>query len=138
MQSECREARIDIDEGLLEVNIALWENLYDQAKYAEAESISFDLLEGSREIGDYKIQVIGLRNVARAQYQQGKVDMAEINLRYALGLVSRHWEESDPWILEEVVHTKSLIQDWGLQQRAAELGVEIERMMVLNNITDDT
>ena len=79
----------------------------------------------------------GLEDVARAQHAQGKMDLAEMNVREALGLVGRHWEESDLLALNSVVWLERLLHDLGVDQKVAQLKTERERRMMLCKITDD-
>lgn len=123
--------------GSFELMDNLWINLYNQAKYSAAESTACELLSCARESGDYSCEVVALERVAIAQYNLGKLDSAEMNINEAEEMLSRHWEDSDPWVLRMMVRMQRRFEYWGLEQKAAELQPEIERRMSLQKYDDD-
>jgi tetratricopeptide (TPR) repeat protein len=135
--SQCTEATTIFSFSSINVLHSLAYNLRRQGKYIQAEMTSLELLNNAREAGYLVFQVTGLEEVAKAQFRQGKIDLAEKNVQEALELIENHWEESDPWALRRVVRLESLLQDYGLEQEAAELEMEWERRMKLCEITDE-
>lgn len=134
--SQCK-ASGNLNEGICEVLECLWYNLYNQAKYAESELVSFELLDFAEEIEDYQGQVSGLEFAAAAQHEQGNIDLAETNILEAIELIRSHWKHSSPWALERVVYLQSRLRKWGLEEEAAELGAEIEHRMVMCKVDGD-
>jgi hypothetical protein len=123
--------------GSLDIIDEIWVMLYNQARYAEAESTAYELLNNAREAGYFGYQVLGLENAARSQFKQGKFDLAETNVIEAVKLIDRYGESTDPWALSVMVRLQSCFQDWGFEQKAAELGLQIERMMSLAKLDID-
>lgn len=137
VQLQCREVTGAFSQSSLEVIVNLGSNLYDQEKYAEAEFVARELLNNARKVANYKYEALGLEHVARAQYKQGRLDLAERSIREAVILIGMQWEGADPWALRTMVRLQSWSQDWGLGQTAEELGAEIEQRILLAKIHDD-
>ncbi|KAG0649527.1 hypothetical protein D0Z07_4257 [Hyphodiscus hymeniophilus] len=114
----------------------LWGNLHRQAKYTEAESVACEMVNAAREAEDYML-VEGLECASVAQFMQGKLDLAVRNMMEAVEFVCSHYGDSDTWALNKLVIEQQWLQHYGLEQKATELGFEIERRMVLTKTDDD-
>jgi hypothetical protein len=116
----------------------LWRNLSAQSKYAEAETILLEFLRSPQELEFREYQVLGLSYLARAQYEQAKINLAKRSVVGAEQLLRSHFPPSHPWALRELLVLQSLWQEWGFEpEEAVELGKEIEFRMQHGKFDED-
>lgn len=110
----------------------LAEYLLHQRKYAEAEALLEDSLLPARQSGGLsKYREARLKDVlARAQYAQAKVGVAEENLRDAIAIFAKVYGLEGPLVMNSCAQLEPWLREWGREEEADELRAEIDKMVV--------
>ncbi len=114
-------------------------NMIAQRKYAEGERLGQIILGRHQDdrcimggVGD----LVALRYMAVAQYQQHRAKEAEKSLRVALEVVDRHWGMNHPWAIGMMIVLESWLRGWGRQGEADELQAEIHVLVGRDEIDE--
>ncbi|KAH7356723.1 hypothetical protein BKA65DRAFT_592287 [Rhexocercosporidium sp. MPI-PUGE-AT-0058] len=118
----------------------LGDNILDQGKHVEAEKIGqaiLSLAQRDERSVDIQDKTRTLDMVAKSQYGQDKNDLAEMNSREAIWLVSEKWGREDPWVIELMARLEEWLRQWGREEEADELKAEMESLLKLDEMEEE-
>ncbi|KAL9072694.1 MAG: hypothetical protein Q9161_003403 [Pseudevernia consocians] len=108
-------------------------NLSFQEEFQEVEEVGLDILQ---HVKAYKHKdVIGfwimeaLDVVSKAQYNQGKYDLAENSLRHCINIAAQDRGEKDPLVIQYSLELEHWLLGWGRQEEALALAARRTQLL---------
>lgn len=117
----------------LEVLYRLARNLYSQRNLTETEDIGQHIVQcakKSKNKDDFAYcTILALDIVSRAQYCQGKGDLAESSLKHCIDIAIQEYGEQDPISLHYSLQLENFFFGWGRQEEAKALAAQRTRIL---------
>ncbi|KAE8445445.1 hypothetical protein EG329_013458 [Mollisiaceae sp. DMI_Dod_QoI] len=123
---QLEEASMTSNPLISNIVVRLMYNFSFQGRYSEAENLGLDHLAQAQEQGWYAEQILILDAIAHTQLSQGKIVLAENNLRQALNMIIERGGMTHPWAVDIMIELESWLRSWGGTEEADELQLRIE------------
>ncbi|MCJ1410935.1 hypothetical protein MMC19_005023 [Ptychographa xylographoides] len=118
--------------GLLVHQVEL---LLRQSKYAEAEETANDVLDRcSQNPNTFYYRAHCLCTIAYIQLKNGRIDLAESNMRQAIKLYVSYAGPNDPWVLGLFLKLEDWLRYWGKEESADEIQLERRRILFSTDV----
>lgn len=120
------------------VMLNLAHNLNKQGRHDEAEKMALEVLSLLQNYEIYKYEIYtsrivewieSLKIVSRSQFNQGKTQVAEQNMREAIQMIVDQWGIQHSWVPEFKIVLEGWLRGWGWEEEANILRGEIEELM---------
>lgn len=137
--ADAQAAGIAPSDGMFNTMKYLARNLKLQGRYREYEDVAKELVVNARVFRQlnpgHAFQNVhlssGLTTLAMAQYQQGKEDQAETNMRESVGIVLSK-ANSWTWAIQKLNMLESWVREWGRIADADKIKEEINGLIELD------
>ena len=114
------------------MHLAAW-SLNIRYNFKEAEEVGLDIVQLAKNFkrkgvfNSWTMNALGI--VSTAQYNQGKYDLAENNLRYCIDMAAQGSGETDVCILEYSLMLERWLLGWGRQEEALALAAQRTQLL---------
>ena len=133
LSTKCAQICGKSDARNLEVLYRLARNLYSQGNLKETEEIGQHIVQcakNSKKKGDFAYcTILALDIVSRAQYCQGKGDLAENSLKYCIDIAVQEYGEQDPITIHYSLQLETFLLGWGRPEEAMALAAQRTRIL---------
>ena len=129
--TEYERTTAELDESTLYIVDALAASIHTQGRFAEAEVLMKDYLLRARMCGSLgsNREPELLESLAWVQYSQGKHNLAEANMRYAIATLIELHGEAYSSVLASYNQLRGWLHDWGRVEEAEEMRQKIEEII---------
>lgn len=110
-------------------------NLYTQGRYLEAEELGLDVETQAKNPGSRTsvgVHMATVTLVAKSQYYQSKVNLAEASLKRSTQLGVCRWGQTNPRVVENMLTLETWLRGWARGGEADELRVKINGLIGLD------
>ena len=133
LSTECEQKFGKSDTRYWGILCTLAWNLSFQEEFQEAEEVGLDILQHVKAhkhkdfIGFWIMEALDV--VSRAQYNQGKYDLAEDSLRHCINIAAQDRGEKDPLVIQHSLELEHWLLGWGRQEEALALAARRTQLL---------
>jgi len=135
--TRCETVYGHYSEMTLTINSRIAESLYEQKRLLESETLALEVVRRARVAAEDVQLILALELASMAEYDLREYELAERHLREGMAVCERLGNGEHPWIIKTRAKLEGWLREWGRDDEADRLKVEVDDLIGLDDIDEE-